>query len=396
MKRFGLFAGAIATAAFAAAITAHAAVAVSAATPQVDLARAQQIRTQMQAQASQAKITALKSGVASAKPGATKPAELFANPDRAYPPSCLSSPMPLGMWQNDPNALHATINLIGDPYAGGSEATYVEPDIVYVFRVVCSSGQSATLVEIDRPSANEGNTSSYPTLPAVSVQQGSNNIYVRLANDPNTFYSTSYALNPLINSDVFVLENFYGGSVQLNYNQALTLTVDTLNTSDPNRYTTFNLPTYNPAQYTQASEPLPISGYMTGNWYDQNHSGEGIQVEVGELQPSGSTFPRYISIAWYTFDSSGTPYWLFGTGFFNAGDTTASVQLGYSYGGGFAGNFGASSTTKLWGTFDVKFPDCNTMQFSYQPVAGLPQGVPTDAGAKTWKRLTTMNGLTCQ
>ncbi|MGH8091095.1 MAG: hypothetical protein ACREO6_06555, partial [Rudaea sp.] len=119
-------------------------------------------------------------------------------------------------------------------------------------------------------------------------------------------------------------------------------------------------------------------------------------VEVGEFAPTDTTYPRYITIAWYTFDSSGTPYWLFGSGVFNAGDTTASVQLGYSYGGGFAGNFGAAATQKLWGTFNVQFPDCNTMQFSYQSTAGLPQGVPTGAGSKTWKRLTQMNGLTCQ
>jgi hypothetical protein len=72
------------------------------------------------------------------------------------------------------------------------------------------------------------------------------------------------------------------------------------------------------------------------------------------------------------------------------------MQLGYSYGGGFAGNFGASSTQKLWGTFNVQFPDCNTMKFSYQSTAGLPNGVPVGAGSKTWTRLTQMNGLTCE
>ena len=380
----------------AAAAIAQAAGTSAVTTPKLDLARAQKVRAQMQAQASQAIASAQKSGVAGAKPGGTKAAELFANPDRAYPPSCLSSPMPFGMWQNDPNALTAQVNLIGDPYAGGSEATYFETDTIHLFRVVCTSGLSATLMEIDRPTANDGNTSLYPTLPAISVQQGSNNFYIRFVNDPNTFFSTNYALNPLINSDVFVLENFYGSSAQIDYGQALSLTVDTLNRSDPNRYTTFNLGAYNPAQYAQASQPLPISGYMTGNWYDKMHSGEGIQVEVGELQGSGGTVPRYIVVAWYTYDSSGIPYWLFGSGTFNAGDTSASVQLGYSSGGGFAGNFGSSATQAVWGTFNVQFPDCNTMRFSYQSAPGLPAGVPTGSGAKIWKRLTQINGLTCQ
>ena len=363
--------------------------------PQADLAQAQQVRAQMQAQVTSSKSAAAKAGVAGAKPGGPAAAELYANPDRAYPPSCLSSPIPLGLWQNDPNALVGQVTLIGDPYAGGSEASYTETVKIYVFRVACTSGLSATLMEIDRPSSTEGNTSLYPTLPAVSVAQGSNNIYVRLANDPNTFFSTTYALNPLINSDVFVLENFYGGSIQLDYGNALTLTVDTLNTSDPNRLTNFALATYDPSKYPAASQPLPISGYMTGNWYDKAHSGEGIQVEVGELQASGSTFPRYITIAWYTFDSSGVPYWLFGSGVFNAGDTSATVTLGYSSGGSFAGS-GASATQTLWGTFNVQFPNCNTMQFTYQSAAGLPAGVPTGSGTKSWTRLSQMNGLTCQ
>ncbi|HST27428.1 MAG TPA: hypothetical protein VLK26_03565 [Rudaea sp.] len=395
MNRSTIISCAVASAALAVAALAQAATGAASAPSQVDLARAQQVRALMQAQTNQAKAAASKTGVAGAKPGNTKPAELYANPDRAYPPSCLGSPMPFGMWQSDPNYKHQVVNLIGDPLAGdANERNYSEAVDVYVFRVACSSGLSATLVEIDRPSTHSSNY--YPTFPGIYVTQGSQQDYVvRVANDPNTFYSTNFALNPLIQSDVFVLENFYAGVVQFNFNQAITVTIDNLAASF-RQIVDFPLATYNPAQYAAASQPLPISGYMTGNWYDQNHSGEGIQVEVGEFAPTDTTYPRYITIAWYTFDSSGTPYWLFGTGFFNAGDTSAVVTLGYSYGGGFAGNFGASATQKLWGTFNVQFPDCNTMQFSYQSTAGLPTGVPFGTGSKTWKRLTQMNGLTCQ
>ena len=393
MKHSRFLAGLVAGGALAVAGFAQAA--GSAMTAKADMAKAQQVRAQMQAQVAGAKSAAAKAGVAGAKPGGPTAAELYANPDRAYPPSCLSSPMPLGMWQNDPNALVATVNLIGDPYAGGAEATYSEAVKVYVFRTVCTSGLSATLIEFDRSAANEGRTDLYPTLPGISVAQGSNNFYIRFANDPNTFFSTNYALNPLINSDVFVLENFYGGAALINYGGALSLTVDTLNTNDPNRYTTFNLTTYNPAQYPAASQPLPISGYMTGAWYDPAHSGEGIQVEVGEQGTPGTANDRYIVMAWYTYDTSGVPYWLYGSGNFTAGDRSASVQMIYSTGGGFAGSFG-SATTPAWGTINVQFTDCNTMQFNYQSAGGLPAGVPTGNGAKTWTRISQMNGLTCQ
>lgn len=391
MKHSSFFASLIAGGALAIAGSAQAAGTTM--TAQVDSARASQVRLQVQAQIASSKSAAAKSGVAGAKPGNAKPAELFANPNRAYPPSCLNSPLPLGLWQSDPNAIMKQTFLIGDPYAGGSESLYVEKATIYLFRVVCSGGKSATLLEIDRPS--DASTTYYPTFPAVSVVQGSNNIYIRLANDPNTFFSTNYSLDPLTQSDVFVLENYYGGSVQFDFNQAFTLTVDNLNSNDSNEITNFAMPAYNPAQYPAASQPMPISGYMTGAWYDPAHSGEGIQVEVGEQGTPGTANDRYIVMAWYTYDSSGVPYWLYGEGDFTAGDRSASVQMIYSTGGGFAGNFG-SATTPAWGTINVQFADCNTMQFNYQSASGLPAGVPTGNGAKTWTRISQMNGLTCQ
>ena len=396
MKHYRFLAGLVAGSALAVAGFAQAAGTTTAAA-QVDMAKAQQVRAQMQAQVAGSKSAASKSGVAGAKPGGPTASELYANPNRAYPPSCLSSPIPFGLWQNDPLAVHHQITLLGDPLTNDpGELAYSETVDVYVFRVACTSGQSATLLEIDRPSNMDGNSTRYPTLPAMYVtQSGVQDYVVRVANDPNTFFSTNYALNPLINSDVFALENYYGGSVQFNFNNAVTVTVDNLSSSARQIIDT-PLAAYNPAQYAAASQPLPISGYMTGNWYDKTHSGEGIQVEVGELQASGSTFPRYITIAWYTFDSTGVPYWLFGTGFFNAGDKTATVDLGYSSGGSFAGSGSSATPPVLWGTFNVQFADCNTMQFSYQSTAGLPAGVPTGSGSKTWTRLTQMNGLTCQ
>lgn len=395
MKRSTVFSCAIAATALATVALAHAAGLSATVSPQVDLARAQQVRAQMQTQANQAKAAAMKSGAAGAKPGNVKPAELFANPDRAYPPSCLNSPMPFGMWQNDPyNSYHRTINLIGDPLSGDpSERTYVEAVDVYAFRVACTSGHSAVLLEIDRPSNHS--TSHYPTFPGVYVTQGSvQDFVIRVADDPNTFFSTNYALNPLIQSDVFVLENFYGGSVQFDFDQPFTLTIDNLTTGTGHQIFDLPMGAYNPAQYPEAALPLPISGYMTGAWYDPNHSGEGIQVEVGEQGTPGTANDRYIVMAWYTYDPQGFPYWLYGMGSFTAGDRSAMVQMIYSTGGGFAGNFG-NATTPDWGTINVQFSDCNTMQFSYQSLSGLPPGVPVGSNTKTWTRISQMNGLTC-
>src|SRR3569833_620852 len=54
--------------------------------------------------------------------------EFFANPYRAYPPSCLQSPLPTGLYVNDPSKQKTTISLPGDPLSGdANERAYTEP-----------------------------------------------------------------------------------------------------------------------------------------------------------------------------------------------------------------------------------------------------------------------------
>ena len=356
------------------------------------------LTTIAQARASvQAAATAAHS---SARAVATAPgngaAELFANPDRAYPPSCLNAPLTtLQMWQDDPNALQAQVNLIGDPYAGdASEANYVETDTITLFRVVCTGGMSATLLEIDRPVNVDGTTTRYPTFPGVSVAQAGNSLNIRLADDPNTFLTTIYPITPVINSQVYVLENFYGGSVQFDYNGAFTLTVDNFNTADPNRFTTYNLAAYNKNNYGEASLALPISGYMTSNWFDPNHGGEGTLTQIFDNADGTRTF----TAAWYTFDQSGIPFWLYSQGTINVGDrSTGNVDTYYATNGCFAGvgvNCTSASFTK-WGTINFSFPNCDHMTFTYSGTSNVA-GFPTGSGTRTWLRIANVNGLTCK
>ncbi len=323
----------------------------------------------------------------------TRAGEAFANPDRAYPPSCLESPMALGLYANDPYALQTTLRLSGDPLGGATEETsFTEVDTVTVFRVVCSDGKSATLMEIDRPSGVAAYP--YPVFPGVFVTLSDNSQFpLRLVNDPNTFLASSVAYNPLTASDVFVLENYYGGDIQFDYNKAFTLSVDNLLQGSAHDVASFNLGTYLPSSYPEASQPLKMNGYMSGGWYDVAHSGEGIQLEIGEY----ATYPaRFMVVAWYTYDELGFPYWLFGSSGFNAGDRSVDVSLSYATGGGFGGNFGANVTQNTWGTIHISFPNCSTMAFNYASVNGLPSSVPQGSGSKTWTRAIGLNGLTCE
>ena len=367
-------------------------------TSHMDLATAQTARTQVQAQIARSTAQSKQSGIIGATAGGAKPAEVFANPNRAYPPSCLNSPLPLGLWQNDPNAVQAQIKLVGDPFASSSaEQNYVETDTVTLFRVACADGYSATLLEIDRPTANEGNFSLYPTFPAISVAQGSNNLYIRLPDDPNTFFSTTYSLAPMVNSDVYVLENFYGGTQQFNYNQALTLTVDNLNTVDPKRFISFPLAAYNPAQYAAAAQPLPISGYMSTTWTNPNQDGEGFFLQVYDDR---NTTTRTLAFGWFTYDDLGLPFWLYGDASLNIGDNTVTVSTYYYSGGIFVPPYTPGNPPSppvqgtYWGTVNLSFPDCGHMNVAYNGAASAVKG-PSGSGNVVFYRVANVNGLVC-
>ena len=349
-------------------------------------------RTQVQANSAHAQSLAKKLG-SHGVGGGPQPAEAFANVDRAYPPSCLQSPLALGLYNNDPYALTAQITLFGDPLSGDAgERNYAELDTVTLFRVVCSGGESATLLEIDRPTANEGNTSRYPTLPGVSVSQGNNNIFIRMSNDPNTFFTAAYSLTPLVHSDVYILENFYGGSVQFDYNKPFTLTVDNFNTSG-NRYTNYQMPAYNPASYAEASLPLPISGYMSTTWTNPNQSGEGIFVQVYD---AGDQTNRILAFAWFTYDDLGLPFWLYGQATFPIGTRSLDVPTAQFENGSFAAqNPVAGPTPYTWGTVTISFPDCGHMDLQYNGDASAVGG-PTGFGYATFQRVADVNSLVCQ
>jgi hypothetical protein len=339
--------------------------------------------------------SALFKNVGGAAP-ASPVADVAANTHRAYPPSCLGNVIPLGLWLNDPNRAQMQITLRGDPLSTDStEQQFSEVDTVTVFRVPCSSSKSAVLVEIDRPS--NADTSHYPVFPNIyggmlsGTSAGPVPFNIRLADDPNTFFTQTYGYTPLPLSDVFIFENFQNSAV-FDYNQSFVVYVDNLS-GDANQLVQVTLSSYNSAQYPSASLSMPITGYLTGNWFDSNHSGEGIQTEIGEVE---GTTTRFIIVAWYTYDSTGTPYWLFGSGGFTAGDRSVNIsQVAYEAGGSFAGT-GSVATPAVWGSMTVNFPDCNTLHFTYQSAAGLPAGVPTGNGSRTWTRLTQINGLSCQ
>jgi hypothetical protein len=364
--------------------------------PVIDLAKVAKYRAEVQALAASGTTKSGRPSMASPANGTRPAAEAYANPFRAYPPSCLESPLPFGLYQNDPNAQQGQILLGGDPLSNDSnELAYGETVTVTLFRVVCSSGTSATLLEIDRP-CDPSCSGLYPVFPIVTVPLNDGSDFpIRITDDPNTFFGTSYAANPLYSGDVFVLENYFNSNAtQLDYNQAFTLNLQNLLSGGFADSLQFTPGDYNPAQYSEASQPLPINGYMTTTWTNPNQSHEGIFLQVYD---NGDDTNRVLAYAWFTYDEVGAPFWLYGQSDpFPIGARSVTATTAYYGGGLFAPpTLEPAAPQTIWGSVTFTFPDCNTMNLSYDGDASAVGG-PSGSSARSFQRIASVNSLVCE
>ncbi|HOV59179.1 MAG TPA: hypothetical protein PLN91_14970 [Rhodanobacteraceae bacterium] len=336
---------------------------------------------------------------------ASEPSPPFANSYRAYPPSCLADPLPFDTPTEAPRYAK-TVRLAS---YRPSDGTYgVEDVTITLWRVPCSSsGQfynSATLLAIDRVASQEGKTP-YPLFPGVALTQGNNTLkLVRVASEPNTVLSHTNVDSPLLVSQVFVLENFASTdstTAYFDFNLPFTITFYNYFAGDTGQ--SISVPTYSPTQATfpNAFRNVPISGYLSGNWSDPAKGGEGMTVQVLELP--GNTTQYLFTFAWFTYDPSGLPYWLFGGATVPAGTRgPITVDTVYSPGGSFVG--GASvGTLPKWGTVSFSFPDCGRMNFTATK-STTAAGTPGSTGvgvSRQWSRFIgtdplSMNGISCE
>ena len=296
------------------------------------------------------------------------------SPWQAYPPSCLSYPLPPPSGPTWSVAVTLETNVASDHH---EDANFV------FWRTPCKGGKSALLGKLFR---DPGSVNKFPepVFAGLNLSQGSIEHHVaRIATEPNTVLSFVPEGTAVADNIEFVFEN--DGAASFDFSQAINVTIIVAEGT-----VSVAIPAYEEMQYSTADSPMQISGYQSGNWFDPAHGGEGAQVEVGATTGSG----RYLVFAWYTYGPSGVPFWLFGLGTFNAGDRSANVTVAYETGGGFAG--AGSANQASWGNVTVDFPDCDSMHFTYQANSGLPAGVPQGSGSKTWTRLTSINGMSCK
>jgi hypothetical protein len=330
--------------------------------------------------------------VTSATPGLPR-----ANPLRTYPPSCLADPLPD---QTSGPTYNQSVSLAAFN-TNTQQVDSTETVTIKVWRVACSSSDfynSATLMRIDRSSTSQ---TIYPLFPAIRVSQGSIGYedypanLVRMAVEPNTVISDTSVETPIKFDTTFVLENYDSTATGVfDFNLPFGLQFDNLFAT--NNLAFIDVPLYSPdAQtYPDAFQEIPISGYVSTNWYDPSADGEGIVLQVYER--SNDPDNLVIAFSWSTYDSNGIPYWLGGQVDIPRGTKTANVPMFYRTGGGFAGNNGAADPPISWGTSTISFPTCNTMALIYEANPGLPAGVPSGNGVRTWTRIANVNGLICE
>ncbi len=341
--------------------------------------------------------------------------ELISNASRAYPAGCLSDILPqtVNSLPSTPSGtlFGGTVTLYAVNTADNTKI-YTEDVTITIFRVPCSSSGSkpaynpdggpvaVTLMRIQRQAQYDHDAKYYPTFPGVRVAQGSigfDNVnfldYVRIAPEPNTVVSDTLIDSSVIDSTTFVIENYpYANTGFFAFNEAFNIRFDNFISGGTHQYT-FSVPAYSPTQgtYPAAFAPLPINGYLTGSWYDPTHGGEGILTQVFDIDGKN----RLLAITWYTFDNTGTPFWLAASKAFPIGTTSLTgIPVTYRTGGGFAGNFTAPIPQPSWGTMSVQFSDCNHMVFSFSGTG--PSAGPSGSGAKTWQRIGGINSLACE
>lgn len=277
---------------------------------------------------------------------------------RAYPPSCLSYPLP---------PVEGTIYQSTPPIPG-----------VAFFRRACSGGRSALLVALGTGSGDR-----HRPMPTIVAVQSESEFRLRAARSPNTITEAVATFDDAA-GEVFVLEQPLGGAT-LNLDGQLVMRVQ-FGSDEP---IVVAIPPYQPPS---SPASLAVTRYATGSWFDPAHPGEGIFLEVGE-NGDGSVF---VFFAWFTYDASGAPYWLVGQGPLVEGQARVVVPVRAFRGGRFAGAFDPAQVQgSAWGEVELAFPSCTAMSLRYAGTATAP-GAPSGAGTRQWSRLVSVKGLACE
>jgi hypothetical protein len=119
----------------------------------------------------------------------------------------------------------------------------------------------------------------------------------------------------------------------------------------------------------------------TGNWFNPDQPGHGLQIEIVNNSQA--------IVAWYAYSAGGEALWLFGQGLVQG--TTIEVELDQRRGALFPPDFDSRDIlVEPWGRLHFELTGCNQAHISFEP-----SDPDYQAGAMDLMRASRIDGLTC-
>lgn len=146
----------------------------------------------------------------------------------------------------------------------------------------------------------------------------------------------------------------------------------------------FPVPAYDPTLYGLGGNRLVIKGALSGAWYNPLRAGEGVLVDVAQVEGRTVLF-----IAWFTY-LDGQQQWIAGNVDLGLGDREATLPLIRGTGGDFGAAFDPTQINfEPWGEAFMYWDSCNSLTIVYEG----PNGV---MGTLTLQRLVgNLAGVAC-
>jgi len=293
--------------------------------------------------------------------------EASRNTDKEITVGCLTTPIPTTptgpTWTYELNA--------------GSTST---PEIVRgtFWRKPCAAANDAQLVLTFTPVS--GSPFVCTGLRAVLIQNSQQTDDFFFDTSPNSTNLDTFCGDLFVTTSVVIDER----STSFTFDDDAAFTFINQGGSSAVPTATINVGAYDPAAYGQSAQLQPISGKLSGSYYDPARNGEGVLVEVGRLGTRKTMF-----LTWYTY-SGGAQRWVAGNIDFAGGATAITIPLITTTGGQFGAAFNPSQVqVSNFGSATVTFPTCTTMRFQWSESGG-------QSGLYNYQRLVEgLEGVVC-
>ena len=182
------------------------------------------------------------------------------------------------------------------------------------------------------------------------VSSGLTRISTVLLTDPSD--SSSEFCDYLIGKKTFVLRGRDGETL---WDTKQDFTLELYESAIGQRQSTLFIDAYNPQNYDGLYDLKPISGELTGSWYDPENNGEGFVLEVSDTIDTPTAV-----LYWFTY-RDGVPYWLIGVSKIEFGQSTIAFDLLEFSGTGVGADFNSESVdSRLAGSLNLQFQTCTS------------------------------------